>query len=80
MSMSKGPGIDVKSVDRSTLRDIRGVKIDTTLPRQERVKSYVEQIGNPYCYLDGDIVVSIGYADTPISLQDRLKSYVCSLG
>lgn len=80
MNLSKDAVLDVKSVDRSTLRDIRGVKIDTTLPRQERVKSYVEQIGNPYCYLDGDIVVSIGYADTSVSLQDRLKSYVCSLG
>lgn len=80
MSMSKSTEIDVKSVDRATLRDISEVKIDTTLTRQERVKSYVEQIGNPYCYLDGDIVVSIGYADTSVSLQDRLKSYVCSLG
>lgn len=67
-------------VDRSNLRDISDVKIDTSLPRRERVRSYVEQIGNPYRYLDGDIVVSIGYADTEVSLQDRLRSYVSSLG
>ena len=53
--------------------------IDMTLPQQERIKSYVEQIGNPYCYLDGDIVVTIGYADTDVSLQDRLKSYISNL-
>ena len=66
--------------DRSKLRDIRNVRIDTALPREERIKSFVDQIGDPYHSLDGDIVVSIGYADTQVSLQDRLKSYVSMLG
>ena len=78
--MSLQQPIDVRSVDRAALKDIQAVKIDTTLPRQERVKSFVEQIGNPYCYLDGDIVVSVSYASTDVSLQDRLKSFACNLG
>lgn len=69
-----------KLIDHSKLRDIRNVRIDTTLPREERIRSFVEQIGDPYNYLDGDIVVSIGYADTQVSLQDRLRSYVSMLG
>lgn len=68
-----------KSIDKTDLRDIGSVSIDMTLSQQERMKSFVEQIGNPYCYLDGDIVVSVGYADTDISLQDRLKSYISSM-
>ena len=68
-----------KSIDRGSLRDIGSVSIDMTLPQQERMKSFVEQIGNPYCYLDGDIVVSIGYADTDVNLQDRLRSYISGL-
>jgi len=68
-----------KKIDRSTLRDIGTVQIDTTLPKKDRIKSFVEQIGDPYCYLDGDIVVSIGFADTKVSLQDRLRSYVSML-
>lgn len=70
---------DVKNIDRSTLRDIHSVHVDPTLPQEERIKSFVKQIGNPYCYLDGDIVVSVSYAETQVSLQDRLKSYVSSL-
>lgn len=70
---------NMKLIDRSALRDISSVHINTALPRDERIKSFVEQIGNPYCYRDGDIVVSIGYADTQVSLQDRLKSYVSTL-
>lgn len=68
-----------KNADRSTLRDIKDVVIDTTQPCGERIKRYIEQIGNPYCYLDNDVVVEIGYTDTNISLHDRLVSYASSI-
>lgn len=71
---------DVRNIDRSTLRDISSVVIDPNQSKEERIQSFVSQIGNPYCYLDGDIVVGISYADTEISLEDRLKSYANSIG
>ncbi len=71
--------IDRIQQDRAALKDICDVRIDTTKPKEERIKSFVDQIGNPYCYRDGDIVVSIGYADTSVSLQDRLQSYITTL-
>ena len=46
-----------KPIDRSQLKDIRNVVIDTSQPCRERVKAFVEQIGNPYCYLDNGVVV-----------------------
>ena len=70
---------DIRTVDRESLVDIRSVKIDQNLSKQDRIKSYINQIGNPYCYRDGDIVVGISYADTEISLEERLKSYACGL-
>ena len=42
--MDMRSGIDRKGIDKSSLRDISGVSIDMTLPQQERIKSYVEQI------------------------------------
>jgi hypothetical protein len=30
--------------------------------------------------MDGDVVVSISYADTEVSLEDRLKSYFTGMG
>jgi len=66
-------------IDYGRLRDIQSVKIDPSLPRKERVKSFLEQIGDPYCYLDGGTVVSVSYADTSASLEDRLRSYVNTL-
>ena len=67
------------AMDRSDLRDIRNVVIDTSQPCSERIKAFVEQIGNPYCYLDNGVVVEVGYAETDISLQDRLSAYANSM-
>lgn len=69
----------IQDIDRKCLKDIKDVIIDTSLPRDERVRNYIAQIGNPYCYLDGGVVVSISYANTEVSLQDRLRSYVSSM-
>lgn len=66
-------------VERSALKDISSVEIDTSKPCGDRVKNYVKQIGNPYCYLDQGVVVEIGYADTSVSLQDRLLSYASNI-
>lgn len=69
-----------KNVDRTKLKDIKDVMIDMSLPCEQRIKSYVKQMGgNPYCYMDNGIMVCIGYADTEVTLQDRLKAYACSL-
>lgn len=72
--------IDIRNTDRTLLKDIRDVVIDTSLPCKDRIKSYIDQIGNPYCYVDNGVVVALGYADTQVSIQERLKSYVSSLG
>ena len=47
----------------SELVDIRDVVIDKSLPLEERVRSYVEQIKDPYCFKVGDVVVRVSYAD-----------------
>lgn len=67
------------AIDRSSLKDISDVVIDTSKPCIERIKSFVDQIGNPYCYLDNGVVVEVGYSDTDISLQDRLSAYASNI-
>lgn len=72
--------IDIRSVDRSKLQNLDQVKIDTSLPCEQRVKNFVEQIGNPYCYLDGDVVVSLGFSNTGVCLKDQLKALASNIG
>lgn len=71
--------ITEKEAQRSNLRDIHDVTIDTQKPRPERIKDYISQIGSPYCYLDNGVMVEIGFADTQVSLQDRLISYISGI-
>ena len=63
----------------TTPRDIARVSIDTSASCAERIKQYVEQVGDPYCYTDSGIVVKLTYSNTDVSLQDRLRAYACSL-
>ncbi len=68
--------VDIRSVDPSTLRDIRAVEVNTMLPKQERILDFIRQIGNPYCYRHGKYVVKISFTDTDVTLEDRMLSYL----
>ena len=37
---------DIRAVDRSALVDIRDVKVNTALPKRERILDFIRQIGN----------------------------------
>ena len=63
----------------SELVDIRDVVIDKSLPLEERVRSYVEQIKDPYCFKVGDVVVRVAYADKVKSLTDSFTSMIASM-
>lgn len=63
----------------SELVDIRDVVIDKKLTLEERVKSYVEQIKDPYCFKVGDVVVRVSYADKDKSLTDSFTSMIASM-
>ena len=72
--------VDVGIVDRSTLKDIRDVKIDPTLSDEERLVDFMEQIGNPYCYKFGKLVVKLSFAsDTEDTLEDKLEHYLSTM-
>lgn len=71
---------DADTVNIDDLADIRDVRIDTSLPKEARVASYLEQIKNPYLYRCGDIIVRVSFADTEATLEDRLKQYLLSGG
>ncbi|MCD8106777.1 MAG: hypothetical protein LUE20_02285 [Oscillospiraceae bacterium] len=62
-----------------SLVDIRDVRIDRSQPVEERMKSYVEQIKNPYMFRVGDTVVRVSYADTPETINDNFINLIASL-
>ena len=71
--------VDIRTVDPDTLVDINDVKIDKNLPQSERIKEFIRQIKNPYCYKCGKAIVKVSFADTTATLEDRLEHYLKSL-
>ena len=69
---------DIRTVDPTGLRDIREVKVNTDLPKRERILDFIRQIGNPYCYRHGKYVVKVSFTDTDVTLEDRMLSYIRS--
>ena len=62
-----------------SLVDIRDIKIDRSLPVEERMKSYVEQIKNPYMFKVGKTIVRVSYANTTQTINDNFLNLLMSL-
>ena len=62
-----------------SLVDIRDVKIDRSKPVEERMKSYVEQIKNPYLFKVGNTVVRVSYANTQATINDNFINLLASM-
>ena len=71
--------VDLHTVDRESLADIRDVRVDEELPRKQRFEDYLRQIKNPYCYRCGKMVVKVSFSDTEATLEDRLEHYLATM-
>lgn len=78
MTVEEMKNVDVRTVSRDDLVDIRDVQIDRSLPKEERVRSFVQQIRNPYCFKCGNVVVKTSFADTDVTLEERMEHYLRS--
>ena len=46
---------------------------------EDRLREFIKQIRNPYCYLDGKTVVKISFAATDTTMEDCLEHYLRGL-
>ena len=53
------------------LRDLADVTVDTSLPVEERIRSFAEQIGNPYHFTAHGVEVSLSFAGQ-VSVEDAV--------
>ncbi len=56
--------VDIRTVDPDTLVDIKDVVIDKDLPPTERVRDFIRQVKNPYCYKSHGMIVKIRFSGT----------------
>ena len=65
---------------QNQLTDLRSVHIDASLPVPERVRSFVQQIGDPYHFKVGDVVVTVSYNGDGGTLSDRFADMLSLMG
>ena len=70
---------EIEGINLDNLIDICNIKVDTSLPAEERIADYIRQIKNPYCYKCGDIVVKIKFADTDVTMEECMENYLRSI-
>ena len=67
--------VDIRTVDPQELVDIADVKIRDDLPIPERIRDYIRQIKNPYCYLSRGTVVKIHFTGSR-TLEECISSCI----
>ena len=59
-------------MDTSTLADIGKIRIDRTLPKEERLLAFIREVRNPFCFICNGMVVKTSFSDTDESLENKL--------
>ena len=70
--------IDITSIPREELVDIRTVKVDHFMPIEVRISCFLNQIKNPYCFLYDSTPVRISFSDDEHTLQEQMTRYFVS--
>lgn len=79
MTVEEMKSVDVRTVDRDSLVDVTRIHIDEGLTMEERLREFVRQVKNPYCFRVGDVVVKNVYSSDGVSLRERFEQYAGTL-
>lgn len=61
------------------LVDIRDVQINMALSQEEKIRSFIEQVKDPYRFKVGDVVVNVSYSGGDATLNDRFAEMMSLL-
>lgn len=61
---------ELEHIDRDSLVDLRTVKINTDLPKKERMLDFIRQVKTPNCFKVGKYVVCLSFSDNGPSAQE----------
>lgn len=71
--------VDIRTVDKAELADIDGVKINTNDTPEKKMRDYISQIKNPYCFLCNGYAVKLVFENNNRTIEDCLAdALICS--
>jgi len=71
--------IEIDKIDPSMLVDIDSIDINHALPHEEKILSFIRQVGNPYCFISGGVPVRVCFAGEGKNLSQSLVNYFTML-
>ena len=68
--------VDVRTVDIDTLTDLRDIVIDTKLPVEKKLASFVKQTKNVYVHRIEDFVIKVKFQEQGPTIDDKMEEYL----
>lgn len=79
MTVEEMKQVDIRTVQAEELVDITTIRLDGCRTKEEKIKSFLEQVGNPYCYRVGDVIVKTRYSENGDSFHERFNRLILSV-
>lgn len=79
MTVEEMKQVDIRTVQAEELADITKIRLDGCQTKEEKIKSFLEQVGNPYCYRVGDVIVKTRYSENGVSFHERFEQLIASV-
>lgn len=68
--------MSITSMEKSELADLMDVKIDASLPLEERREQFCQQIKNPYCFKCGKLAVQLIFDPDGPPFEQLIADYL----
>ena len=76
MTLQEMQNIRIQDIDPATVVDASNISININLPQEERMAEAIRQMGNPYFFKVGRIIVKTCFAETDITINKRYEDYL----
>lgn len=68
--------VDVRTVDKSSLTNIKDISVNTNIDTQKRILQFIEKTQNPYCLMINGIAVKFAFAESGCGLEECVRGYL----
>lgn len=79
MTVEEMKKVDIRTVDPDSLVDVKSLHIPEEITGEERLREFVHQVRNPFCYRVGNVVVKNVYSQDGVTINERFGQLVKNL-
>lgn len=77
--LQKMRAVDIETVEPESLTDLNDIVIDTGKSVISKLNQFASQTDNLFVNRVGEYIVKVSYADTKLTINDKMKNYISRL-